>query len=89
MSIVFYNPSSKKRSDYLRRACKILLKYKSPDTVCGIARNIGRREEAFEVMTLAELCRYNADMFTTIFVGSMSTVRLGGKMVTPRGYEHV
>ena len=34
-SICLYNPSSKKRADYLRRACDILLREKSPDTVCG------------------------------------------------------
>ena len=32
-SICLYNPSSKKRADYLRRACDILLREKSPDTV--------------------------------------------------------
>ncbi len=42
-SICLYNPSSKKRADYLRRACDILLREKSPDTVCGWVRNIGRR----------------------------------------------
>ena len=28
--ICLYNPSSKKRKDYLRRACEILLEYQSP-----------------------------------------------------------
>ena len=37
-----YNPSSKKRHDYLRKACDLVLKYKSGETVCGIVKNIGR-----------------------------------------------
>ena len=41
-AIALYNPSSKKRADYLARACDILLESKPADTVCGIARNIGR-----------------------------------------------
>ena len=40
--ICLYNPSSHSRPDYLRRACCILLRDKSPDTVCGYVRNIGR-----------------------------------------------
>lgn len=40
-TIALYNPSSKKRADYLEKACKILLEYKSPDTVCGYVKNIG------------------------------------------------
>ena len=35
-SICLYNPSSRKRADYLKRACEIFLRYKSPDNVCGI-----------------------------------------------------
>ena len=54
-SIVLYNPSSKKRADYLKNACSIMLKYKSPDTVCGIVRNIGRAGEERKILSLNEL----------------------------------
>ena len=40
--LALYNPASKKRADYLQKACDILLRHKSPDTVCGYVRNIGR-----------------------------------------------
>lgn len=33
--IALYNPMSRKRTDQLRRACEILLKYRGTDTVCG------------------------------------------------------
>lgn len=86
--MVLYNPSSKKRSDYLRRCCDILLKYRSPETVCGIAQNIGRKDEKTETMTLGELAEFEADMFTTVFIGCSTTKIIGGKMVTPRGYKN-
>ena len=90
-SICLYNPSSKKRADYLKRACEIFLRYKSPETVCGIVKNSGRDGEMKKVMTLAELKDYEADMFTTVFIGNSRTEKsvLGGQdwMVTPRGYR--
>ncbi|MBQ2499856.1 MAG: precorrin-3B C(17)-methyltransferase, partial [Clostridia bacterium] len=70
LCIVLYNPSSKKRSDYLSHACDIILKHRSPDTVCGIVKNIGRDGEEMKLMTLAELKDYSADMFTTVFIGN-------------------
>lgn len=85
--IVLYNPSSKKRADYLQRACDILLKTCSPDRVCGLVRMIGREGEAASICTLAELRDTQVDMFTTVFIGNSSTRRIGDKMVTPRGYK--
>ena len=86
LCIALYNPSSQKRSGHLRRACEIILRYRSPDTVCGTARSIGREGESAEIMTLSELKDTAVDMFTTVFIGNSSTVVIGGKMVTPRGY---
>ena len=67
------------------------MRYKSPDNVCGIVKNIGRDGEMKKVMTLAELKDYEADMFTTVFIGNSRTEKsvLGGQnwMVTPRGYR--
>ena len=87
--VCLYNPSSKKRHDYLEKACNIMLQYKSPDTVCGIVGNIGREGEAAQVMTLEELKTTKVDMFTTVFIGNSQTQNINGKMVTPRGYKHV
>ena len=85
--ICLYNPSSKKRADYLQKACDIMLKSKSPDTPCGYVQNIGRDGERGTVCTLAELRDTSVDMFTTVFVGNSQTRVIGGKLVTPRGYE--
>ena len=87
--IAIYNPSSIRRADHLRRACEILMRYASPDTVCGAVRSIGREGERMELMTLDALKDYAADMFTTIFVGNSQTRVIDGRMVTPRGYRDV
>lgn len=87
--IALYNPSSKKRADYLKWACDILLEYRAPETVCGVSVNIGRDGAGCLVTTLGELREYQADMFSTVFIGNSETKNLGGKMVTPRGYRDV
>lgn len=89
-SICLYNPASKKRADYLRRACELLLKSRLAETVCGIVRNIGRDGEEKKLMSLGELRDYEADMFTTVFIGNSQTFLEGRDsqvMVTPRGYR--
>lgn len=85
--VCLYNPMSKKRRDNLRRACRILLRHRGGDTVCGWVRNIGRAGQEHKLLTLAQLQEEEVDMFTTVFVGSASTQCLAGRMVTPRGYE--
>ena len=87
--ICLYNPSSKKRHDYLMKACDLMMRYKKEDTVCGIVGNIGREGENMKIMTLKELRDTSVDMFTTVFVGNSQTKEINGKMVTPRGYRDV
>ncbi|MBR1529170.1 MAG: precorrin-3B C(17)-methyltransferase [Oscillospiraceae bacterium] len=87
--IVLYNPSSRNRADYLQKACDLLLESKSSETVCGIARNIGRKEESSRILSLAELRNTPVDMFTTVFIGNSETRVIHGRMVTPRGYRNV
>lgn len=87
--VCLYNPSSRKRKDYLQKACDLMMKYKSPDTVCGMVAQIARDGETAQVMTLKELRDTEVDMFTTVFVGNSQTKNVNGKMVTPRGYKNV
>ena len=89
LTIVLYNPSSKNRADYLQKACDIVLKYRSGDTVCGYVRNIGRDGQESRILPLAELRDTSVDMFTTVYIGNSETKIIGGKMVTPRGYRNV
>ena len=87
--ICLYNPSSRKRADYLRKACGLILRFRPPETVCGIARRIGREGESCRILTLGRLQEEEADMFSTVFIGNSKTMELNGRMVTPRGYRDV
>ena len=69
-SICIYNPSSKKRADYLKRACDIILGQTKEDRVCGIVSNIGREGQNARVLMLSELRDTRVDMFTTVFIGN-------------------
>lgn len=89
LTIVLYNPSSKNRADYLQKACDIVLKHRSGDTVCGYVRNIGREGQESRVLTLSELRDTAVNMFTTVYIGNSETKVINGKMVTPRGYKNV
>ncbi len=88
-AVCLYNPSSRKRKDYLQKACQVMLKAKSPDTVCGLVKNIARSGEEMKVLTLRELADTPADMFVTVFIGNSDTKVIRGRMVTPRGYRAV
>lgn len=85
--ICLYNPSSRKRKDYLKRACEIVMQHQPPDTVCGYVKNIGREGEYSRLLSLADLARAEVDMFTTVFIGNSQTKQIKGQMVTPRGYR--
>lgn len=87
LSICIYNPSSRKRAGYLKRACDILLESIEEERICGLAVMIGREGEHSEVLTLRELRERPADMFTTVFIGNSQTRKIGGRMVAPRGYR--
>ncbi len=86
-AVCLYNPSSKKRYDYLQKACDLMLRYQAPETVCGIVEQIGRDGQKVQVITLKELREARVDMFTTVFIGNSQTQVIDGRMVTPRGYR--
>lgn len=87
MVIVLYNPESKSRSGYLKKAAEILMETLEESRICGVARNIKRHDEKMEIMTLKELTHYPADMFCTVFIGNSSTEHIDGHMITKRGYR--
>ena len=86
--ICLYNPGSKKRVDYLQKACEILLKHKDKNTPCAIAKNIGRDGEEYRIYSLLELKDVKVGMFETVFIGNSMTKVIEGKLVTPRGYTN-
>ncbi len=87
-AIVLYNPSSRKRKDYLNRAVNIMLEAgASPDRACGYVENIGREGENSMVLTLDRLKDTEVNMFTTVFIGNSNSKLIDNKLVTPRGYQ--
>ena len=86
-AIAIYNPSSKKRHDYLQKACDILLETIEETRPCGYVRSIGRDGEEYRTCTLAELRGEQVDMFTTVFIGNSQSRITGGRLITPRGYK--
>jgi len=86
-AIAIYNPSSKKRHDYLQKACDILLETIEGTRPCGYVRSIGRDGEEYRTCTLAELRGEQVDMFTTVFIGNSQSRITGGRLITPRGYK--
>ncbi len=85
--MAIYNPSSRQRSDYLAKACDILLENGvEPERACGYVENIGRENTDSVTCTLAELKERQVNMFTTVFIGNSRTKVIDGKLVTPRGY---
>ena len=86
-AIALYNPSSRKRKDYLRKACEIMLRDADGDRACGYVENIGREGTKTTVCTLQELKEKEVNMFTTVFVGNSKSRIIDGKLVTKRGYQ--
>ena len=86
-AIAIYNPSSRKRHDYLQKACDILLGSVGPERACGYVKSIGRDGEEYHTCTLAELREAQTDMFTTVFIGNSKSRITGGRLITPRGYR--
>lgn len=87
-AIAIYNPSSRKRADYLQRACRILMEHGVENSrACGYVENIGREGTISVTLTMEELLKAEVNMFTTVFVGNSESEIIGGKLVTKRGYR--
>lgn len=86
--ICIYNPSSKKRWDYLKKACELAMESITKSTPCGYVQNIGREGQLQKLLTLEELANTQVDMFTTVIIGNKNTKIINGKLVTSRGYRY-
>ena len=87
-ALCLYNPASHRRRDHLQRAVEILLAAgKAENTPCATVRNIARPGQHVQFYTREELRGAPVDMFTTVFVGSSSTLQQDSWMITPRGYR--
>ena len=85
--LAIYNPRSTKRHWQLAAVRDMLLSERSGSTPVGIVTDAGRPGEAVTLTTLAELDPDLVGMTSCVIIGSSSTRRVGGRMVTPRGYR--
>ena len=87
MSVVIYNPRSKKRDWQLERALEIFLAYRAPSTPVGVVTDAGRPSESVIRTTIGDLDVRAVTMTSCVIVGSSTTVISAGRIVTPRGYK--
>lgn len=81
--IVFYSPCNNTKEN-LMMAREILLKYRSPQTVIGIANYLGENIQSEFTSTIDLLPLQEINAFSTIFVGNNETyVTKSKRIVTP------
>ncbi|EDO1222495.1 precorrin-3B C(17)-methyltransferase [Listeria innocua] len=85
--VCFYNPRSKGRPNHLANAFQKMMEHKSPKTVVGIVKDVGRKEERKIITTMEDIDYELVDMTTMVIVGNKETYVKNGKMITPRGYS--
>jgi precorrin-3B C17-methyltransferase len=89
--LCLYNPASRARGDYLRRACQAILRHRDGSTPSGWVRNAGREGQKHKILPLSELKDESLDMLCTVIVGNSETKNLSVfselRVVTPRGYR--
>ncbi len=84
--LALLNPKSRRRDWQYGRAAEILAARRPAGTPVGVVRNAFRAGQSVEVTTVGRMTGAAVDMFTTVIVGNSLTRRLGGFVVTPRGY---
>ena len=89
--VALYNPVSRRRTTQLMIAKDILLQARAPHTPVLLGRNLGREDEAIDIIALRDLDSEQVDMLTTVMIGSSTTTRVTGggrtRVYTPRGYD--
>lgn len=85
--VALYNPVSKKRTELIKEAQSIFLKFRDVSTPVGIVRNAKREGEEIVHSTLGEFTKENMDMFSMIIIGNSNTYNSDNFMLTPRGYK--
>ncbi|MEM0173889.1 MAG: precorrin-3B C(17)-methyltransferase [Sulfolobaceae archaeon] len=84
--VVFYNPIN---DNLLKKAMKIVSRYRSPKTPVGIVKAAYRENEKVILTDIESWEEYlqEINMVTTIIVGNSKTYKYKNFMITPRGYE--
>ena len=85
--VALYNPRSRGRTWQFEAARTILLGHRSPSTPVGVVTDAARPSQEVRMTTLAGVDPADVGMTTCVIVGSSTTQVIGGRMVTPRGYQ--
>ncbi len=85
--LVFYNPRSQGRPNLINEARDLILKYRSPETPVGIVEGAFRDYEKIDISDLNHFLDCEINMSSTVIIGNSQTKVIGGRMVTPRGYQ--
>ena len=83
-----YNPVSSRRTELIKKAREIMLKYRDTDTPVGIVRNAYRDGQEVSISTLGNFLDIPMDMFTIVIIGNSGTYKYGKYMITPRNYTN-
>lgn len=84
--VVVYNPSSRRRSENLKKALEIVLSERG-DVKVAVVKNAYRDGQEVFVRNLSELNPEEVDMSTVLVISSSETVFTDRRMLTPRGYS--
>nr|QNO57634.1 siroheme synthase [Methanosarcinales archaeon ANME-1 ERB7] len=89
IAVVIYNPKSKTRTTQLEKAHEIFMRFRDGKTIVGVVKNAEREGGEVVITTLEDFTKFyhQIDMSTTIIIGCSGTKKIGGRMVTRRGYE--
>ncbi|MCE5263619.1 MAG: precorrin-3B C(17)-methyltransferase [Deltaproteobacteria bacterium] len=82
-----YNPRSQKRTAHLDQAAEIFRRHRPGTTPVGVGTAVGTPEERIALSDLDHFLELDIDMRSVVIIGNRSTKRIGGWIVTPRGYQ--
>ncbi|HVM03374.1 MAG TPA: precorrin-3B C(17)-methyltransferase [Acidimicrobiales bacterium] len=85
--VALYNPRSRGRTWQFDAACDILRRHRSAATPVGVVTDASRPGQAVYLTSLAKIDAGTVGMTTCVIIGSSTTRVIGGRMVTPRGYD--
>ena len=86
--ISIYNPKSKKRTQQIEIAQKIMLKHKDKNTPVAIVKNALRDEQSIILTNLGNFLNFNIDMLSIVIIGNSQSRIINEKyFLTPRGYH--
>lgn len=87
MAVALYNPKSRKRVTQIEEAAAIFRATRPATTPVGICTAVGGPEEKIEISDLGSFLDCDINMRSIVIIGNSTTKMVGGKIVTPRGYE--